>query len=177
MRLCRGWKESIDHIFKQVQSSLGYRFTQRFYFFLKLLEFERQNALEDSSSLVVMGECEVNNIELALHSFADFSPTTSWRTHSANELNVQNELEKFPLLSIEPSVVVYPLSHQLKRRLRSESIFPGHVQVVNENDHLFSVRNHLCFGPSYQFHFNHFLSFERIRLGAKYNIHRSVLIV
>lgn len=171
MRFGRCREEGVDDIFKQIQSCLSDWFTQRFDFFLKFLKFEGQNALEDSSSLVVMGESEVNDIELALDSFADFSSTTTRRTHGTNELDVQNELEELSLLSIEPSVIVYPLSHQLERWLGTERVFPGHVQVVDENHHLFPVWNHLCFCPSHELHFDHFLRFERICLSAEHDVH------
>jgi len=40
------------------------------------------------------------------------------------------------LLSIIPELVVSPLTDQLKRRLRTESIFAWHVKVIDEANSL-----------------------------------------
>ena len=60
------------------------------------------------------------------------SATTRW-THGRTEDDVLNEHERFFLLRVViPAIVVHPLSDELNRRLGSECLFLGHIQVINE---------------------------------------------
>lgn len=121
-------------------------------------EFVRQNVMEDPPDLGLWRESEIDHDEFSLNTTWDFVTSSSRWTHWWDKLNVFYFFENFILDSIEPSSVIHPLSEKFQGRLRSVSVFFGHVEVINVDDHFFAVRNHLGFGSSGHFTFNHVLS-------------------
>lgn len=115
--------------------------------------------MEYSPNLCLGREGKVDHREFGLNSARDLVSASSWWAHRSDELNVLYLLEDFVLGAIEPAAVVHPLSEKFERRLREIGILFGHIQIVNVNDHFFSIRHHFSLGPPYHFAFDHILSF------------------
>jgi hypothetical protein len=126
--------------------------------------------VEYPSDLIFGWESEINHNKLRLNSSWNLISTSTWWTHRSYKLNILNFFKDLILGSIEPSSIIHPLSHQLKRRLGSISIFFRHVQIVDINYHFFAIWDHLCLCPSCHFTLYHFLSFYGTSLTWKYDV-------
>ena len=129
-----------------------------------------QDIVENPANLYFWWESKVYHSKLSLYSPRNLVPTSTWWTHRCNKLNVFNFLEDLVLRTIEPTSIVHPLSEQFERRLWKVGVFFGHVQIIDEDDHLFTIRNHLGLGPANHLSFNHFLCFGGTGLTGVYYI-------
>ena len=100
-------------------------------------------------------------MEFRHDSLRDFSSSSTRFTHSREELEVLHVVRN-DLCSIEPESIVNPLSHELKRRLRSEGVFSWHVEVINKADSLLLrvFRSVFVLGSSLEVTLNNLLSVE-----------------
>lgn len=143
MRFRRSRLERVNDSLKKVYSSLSNKLAQMLYIFIKSLKLVPQNTLKYSFYLRIVRLGKVYHVKLALNSSRDISPSSTWRTHSCNKLDIKNILKKVSLDTVKPPFIVNPLSQQLQYGLAPENLFSRHIQVIYKNHHPLSVRDHL----------------------------------
>jgi hypothetical protein len=78
-----------------------------------------------------------DNVIVALQTLSQYTSATTWWAHRRDEDNVL-DLHVLLSKSIVPAFVVHPLTEQLERWLSTILLFLWHVEVINEDDVLFT---------------------------------------
>ena len=86
---------------------------QRLDLLVKLGELMRQNGLKDPLQLLVVGEGEIEHVELGLDSLRDLRASSAGWAHTGHNLHVENVLKHLLLQAVEPSLIIKPLSQYL----------------------------------------------------------------
>lgn len=125
---------------------------------------------KDSLDLIIIWNCEIQNMELWGESHWNFSSTTSWFSHCCQKLKVFNYVWS-QFLSVIPKSIVHPLPNEFKGRLSSICFFSRHVEIINKANTLSLgiFRLPLVLGSLFKVAFNDFLDLDCACLGRKVN--------
>ena len=81
---------------------------------------------------------ERQEVEVPQQPGRDGVAAPTWRSHRAHEVHVHQVAELADGLAVVPAVEVHPLPQQLDGRLGPVHLESGHVEVVNEENEVFT---------------------------------------
>ena len=122
---------------------------QELYIIAELDELRDKDRVVDLAHLLLVGVCEVNQVELGDDSWCDVGTATAWLAHGCKNLELAHEVLD-NLGAVIPIARVEPLSEKFNGWLRSIRVLLWHVEIVDEaNSFQFSIfRLELVLGSS-----------------------------
>jgi hypothetical protein len=135
MRLSRGGQELLRNTVKQLDSCNSKWVAKCLDFFREAVELCCSESFKNAFQVLFRWVDVINNMELGKHTWADFSTTTTWFSHSSDKLKSTDFiLNNF--VAIIPASIVNPLAEQFDWRLCTEGFLLWHVQVINKAESL-----------------------------------------
>ena len=142
MTLVWRWLErSIEHIIVDFKLCLNQWVDALLNITVEVLVEGLQDRLEDSSNSFESHLSVTDDVELTLHTLGDNGTTTTWRSHSGDQDDIDESIEGLLLrLSVIPATVIGELTKKLDGWLSSKLLLHWHVEVIDEDDEPFAVR-------------------------------------
>lgn len=135
------WLErSIEHIVVDFKLCLDQWVDALLNVTIEVLVEGLQDRLEDRGDSLESHLSITDDVELTLHTLGDNGATTSWRSHSGDQDDIDESVEGLLLrLSVVPATVIGELTKKLDGWLSSILLLHWHVEVIDEDDEPLAV--------------------------------------